>query len=112
MTLSQLSAGLLFLHGHITDPALASALATAQDRPATPTPRSSAMDLFKSLMYLGGRPMHPGHNFDLDEPFEPDFGNRAANARLFGPTPLRQDAPTGRQDARARAAAPCASGCA
>ena len=92
MTLSQLSAGLLFLHGHITDPALATTLAAGQDRLSTPTSRSPAMDLFKSLMYLGGRPMHPGHNFDLDEPFEPSFGNRVATERQFGRT-LSRDVP-------------------
>ena len=91
MTLSQLSAGLLFLHGHITDPALAATLAAAEDRPSTSTLRSSTMDLFKSLMYLGGRPMHAGHNFDLDEPFEPTFGNRVATGRTFGRTVPRSD---------------------
>jgi len=73
---------LLFLHGHIADPALAISLAA--DNPAAPAFRSPAMDLFKSLMYLGGRPMHSGHNYDLDEPFEPSFGNHVANERLFG----------------------------
>lgn len=91
MTLSQLSAGLLFLHGHIADPALAATLAAAGERPSTPSSRSPAMDLFKSLMYLGGRPMHPGHNYDLDEPFEPSFGNRVATERQFGRT-LSQNA--------------------
>jgi hypothetical protein len=41
------------------------------------------MNLFKSLMYLGGRPMHSGLNYDLDEPFE-SLGNHVANERLFG----------------------------
>ena len=91
MTLSQLSAGLLFLHGHIADPALAATLAAADDRASTPILRSSPMDLFKSLMYLGGRPMHAGHNLDLDEPFEPRFGNRVATERLFGRTLPRGD---------------------
>jgi hypothetical protein len=74
---------LLFLHGHIADPALAASLAADED-PESPTYRSPVMDLFKSLMFLGGRPMHSGHNFDLDEPFEPSFGNQVANERLFG----------------------------
>ena len=108
MTLSQLSAGLLFLHGHIADPDLAATLAASQDR-TSPTPRSPAMDLFKSLMYLGGRPMHPGHNLDLDEPFEPSFGNRVASERLFGRT-LPQDASLPRADARTVPNA-CAQGC-
>jgi hypothetical protein len=108
MTLSQLSAGLLFLHGHIADPDLAAKLAAAaEERDYTPTSRSSVMDLFKTLMYLGGRPMHPGHNFDVDEPFEPSFGNRVASKRLFGRT-LPQDES---QDSPAQATAPCAHGC-
>jgi hypothetical protein len=78
---------LLFLQGYVADPALARSLATDED-PATAPPafRSHAMDLFKSLMYLGGRPMHSGHNYDLDEPFEPSFGNRVASERVFGGT--------------------------
>ena len=105
MTLSKLSAGLLFLHGHIADPALAATL--AQDRTPTPTQRRPAMDLFKSLMYLGGRPMHAGHNYDLDEPFEPGFGNRVAAERAFGRTlPETQQVPR-----LSQAAEPCAPGC-
>ena len=105
MTLSQLSAGLLFLHGHIADPALARSLAAAEER--TPTSRSSTMDLFKSLMYLGGRPMHAGHNYDLGEPFEPGFGNRVAAERAFGRTlPETQQVPR-----LSQAAEPCAPGC-
>jgi len=75
--------GLLFLHGHIADAALGSALATPAASSA-PSPRSAPMDLFKSVMYLGGRPMHAGHNYDLEEPFEPEFGNRVATRRVFG----------------------------
>ena len=80
--------GLLFLHGHIANAPLGVALAS----PAAPgtDPRRPTMDLFKSVMYLGGRPMHPGHNYDLEEPFEPDFGNRVASERVFGkPAPVR-----------------------
>ena len=110
MTLSQLSAGLLFLHGHITDPALAATLAAAGERESTPTSRSPAMDLFKSLMYLGGRPMHAGHNYDLDEPFEPSFGNRVATERVFGRTQA-QRARKVPQRPRAQTAELCAQGC-
>jgi len=74
---------LLFLHGHIADPVLAASLAADEDAGTAPAFRSSAMNLFKSLMYLGGRPMHSGLNYDLDEPFE-SFGNHVANERLFG----------------------------
>ena len=108
MTLSQLSAGLLFLHGHIADPALATQLAAAGERDSTPTSRRPAMDLFKSLMYLGGRPMHAGHNYDLDEPFEPSFGNRVATERVFGRT-LPHDAR--QQGSFAQTADACVQGC-
>jgi hypothetical protein len=33
----------------------------------TPTQGPGLLD---QLFLLGGRPMHAGHNFDLDEPFE------------------------------------------
>ena len=83
-----LSTSLLFLHGHIADPRLGVELAAsaAAPRATAPVSRRPTMDLFKSVMYLGGRPMHPGHNFDLEEPFEPEFGNRVAFARVFGRT--------------------------
>ena len=66
------------------------------------------MDLFKSLMYLGGRPMHPGHNYDLDEPFEPAFGNRVATERVFGRT--SRDVPRQRAP-MAQPADACLQGC-
>jgi hypothetical protein len=82
-----LYSGLLFLHGHIADPTLAVSLAADRaPRLVPPVTRSRSMDLFKSLMYLGGRPMHSGHNYDLEEPFEPEFGNHLANERMFGKT--------------------------
>jgi len=106
-----LYSGLLFLHGHITDHALAATLAaSAEDRASTPTSRSPAMDLFKSLMYLGGRPMHSGHNFDLDESFEPSFGNHVASERVFGKT-LSRPAPQIPRGPRSQAAEPCVQGC-
>ncbi len=57
--------GLLFLHGHIADPVLAGSLGQA----STPrNVRGSRHNPFLSLRYLGGRPMHAGINFDLEEP--------------------------------------------
>lgn len=41
------------------------------------------MNLFQSLMYLGGRPMTAGHNDDIEEPFPRAYGNRAASLRPF-----------------------------
>lgn len=41
------------------------------------------MNLFQSLMYLGGRPMTAGHNDDIEEPFPRAYGNRAVSLRPF-----------------------------
>lgn len=73
--------GLMFLQGHFTrpddlDPSLplgnraasdrwfAGKAGTAADRPAT------GLNLLDHLTFLGGRPMHAGHNLDIEEPFE------------------------------------------
>lgn len=100
--------GLLFQHGHIADARLAVSLATARSEsddaepraashrgmplrssrgtgrdPSQPEPRRQAMNLFQTLMFLGGRPMIAGHNDDIDEPFPQTYGNRAASKRMF-----------------------------
>ena len=44
------------------------------------------------LLYLGGRPMHAGHNLDIEEPFEQLGGNdgiAAPAARRTGTTVRR-----------------------
>ena len=100
--------GLLFQHGHIADARLAVSLAKARSEPddaddeATALrdapsranrgasrdpshhqPRRQTMNLFQTLMFLGGRPMTAGHNDDIDEPFPQTYGNRAASKRMF-----------------------------
>lgn len=35
-----------------------------------PRPRTGLARLLHTLSFLGGRPMHAGHNADLNEPFE------------------------------------------
>ena len=75
--------GLLFLHGHIADPDLARALA---GRPVpSRAPKPSAPGVLGHMLYLGGRPMHAGHNFDVEEPFDV----APATAPHAGRTPLR-----------------------
>ena len=89
---------LLFLHGHIADPALAADLAKddisagTTDTPAARathrvgakprTPRTrwtaTAARLLHDLVYLGGRPMTAGHNDDIEEPFPQPAGTAAA----------------------------------
>ena len=83
---------LLFMHGHIADPALAAAIAapttapvrdTAPGRPA----RSHAMNtthFFKSLLYLGGLESIDSRIGEEEEAFGPTYGNRVASARAFG----------------------------
>jgi hypothetical protein len=82
---------LLFMHGHIADPALAAALAspTAPARQAEPAPpaRSHAMNtthFFKSLLYLGGLESIDSRIGEEEEAFGPTYGNRVASARAFG----------------------------
>ena len=80
---------LLFLHGHIADPALAASLAAparAGDAPA-PRPRRHAMNdtfFFKSLLYLGGLESIDSRIGEEEEAFGPTYGNRVASARAFG----------------------------
>ena len=100
--------GLLFQHGHIADARLAVSLATVRpapdgaegEAPAHPgapfrstrdasrdpshhQPRRQAMNLFQTLMFLGGRPMTAGHNDDIDEPFPQTYGSRTASRGMF-----------------------------
>jgi hypothetical protein len=71
--------GLMFLEGHFTRPedlqddfaplgnrALGQR-GRAETSEAAPAPK---LGLLAQLQFLGGRPMHAGHNLDLDEPFE------------------------------------------
>lgn len=68
--------GLLFLHGHITHPETALSLARED---VSPHPRGPVdMSLLQRLLFLGGRPMHAGENFDVEEPLTPAI--RAASA--------------------------------
>lgn len=54
---------LLFLHGHIVRPEDVELLAGNLARPSRANPLGP-------LRFLGGRPMHAGHNYDVEEPFE------------------------------------------
>ena len=67
--------GLLFLHGHLAEPALARALS---DAPAQRRGDDRAVGLLQHLRYRGGRPMHPGHNFDVEEAFDAPVDARCA----------------------------------
>ena len=86
---------LIFLHGHIADPALAQSLsdATAEAAPADPSSdpitagesqRSPSMNLFKSLLYLGGLESIDSRIGEDEEAYGQTYGNRVASARTFG----------------------------
>jgi hypothetical protein len=87
---------LLFLHGHIADPALAASLSspTAPAREPGPVPparshamtttRKSSTHFFKSLLYLGGLESIDSRIGEEEEAFGPTYGNRLASARAFG----------------------------
>lgn len=88
--------GLLFLHGHIADPALARALSTP--RATSPAPGRSALGVLGHVRFLGGRPMHAGHNFDIEEPLveeAPVEASQAASTRMS--VPATRDAECTRQ---------------
>lgn len=78
--------GLMFLEGHFTRPEdleddLAGPLGnqaanqrwraghSGSDERRAPAARSG-LGVLQHLQFLGGRPMHAGHNLDLEEPFE------------------------------------------
>ena len=63
--------GLLFLQGHIADPTLARGL-VLDDSAADAAGAKQPGALLRSLSLLGGRPMHAGFNFDLEEPLVED----------------------------------------
>ena len=99
--------GLMFLHGHFSRPEdLDERFAPLGNRNASErwfagnpgvgakAPESEPatepkLGLLAQLTFLGGRPMHAGHNLDLDEPFEqlpaaPRVARRAAAAANDG----------------------------
>jgi hypothetical protein len=64
--------GLLFLQGHIADHTLAQSLAQDDSDPSEASAKPAG-SLLRSLVLLGGRPMHAGFNFDIEEPLlEPE----------------------------------------
>ncbi len=112
---------LLFLHGHIADARLAAALSTPVASPASTQQqrplagediRRHPMDLFKSVLYLGGLQSIDSRIGEEEESFGPTYGNRVASARTFGKPATsalrRRVVPVGRRNA---AAAIVDSGC-
>jgi hypothetical protein len=82
--LTDMFKGLMFLQGHVVHPedatvppAFGNRAASDQwfarhrgDGRASATTLAHGFSAIQHLQFLGGRPMHAGHNLDLDEPFE------------------------------------------
>ena len=66
--------GLLFLHGHLLhDDQIAADAANdaAMSQAETAQPRlQRTFNALESLLFLGGRPMHPDQPYDREEPFD------------------------------------------
>ncbi len=73
--------GLLFLHGHLLhddeaalQPGQENAGEAANDpvAPAGPVPlaKRGVFNVLESVLFLGGRPMHPDQPYDREEPFD------------------------------------------
>ena len=86
---------LVFLHGHIADPQLALSLSASAPTVAssaaepsrkrnTDENRSTPMNFFKSLMYLGGLESKDPWALDTEDTFGPTYGNRIASEQAFG----------------------------
>ena len=114
-----------FLNGHVADPQLAVSLTAPSTAHATPrtgstvgntpvsTPWSTAMNFFKSLMYLGGLESADLRLEDDASPFRPTYGNRVASEAVFG---KRAAQPAARErrastDRRATPASALPAGC-
>ena len=69
--LGAISRGLDFLQGGGSFDPSATEVARAAEPARTSPPQRGFARLLRDLVYLGGRPMHAGHNDDLDESFEP-----------------------------------------
>lgn len=71
MKLADLYKGMLVLDGHIVRPGdLDPGAADPAPEPARRHPAPLWPRLRDAFLVLGGRPMHAGHDLDIEEPFE------------------------------------------
>ena len=91
-----ISRGMMFIEGNLSTPAsLENTVPTtapqareAEERPLAAAPvangfRKQANRLYRNFLFLGGRPMTPGHNDDLDEPFPQMEDDESASQTRF-----------------------------
>jgi hypothetical protein len=73
-----ISRGMMFIEGNLTDPTsldrtvpAAKQVGETEDRPLAISAglRKQAKRAYRNFLLLGGRPVTPGHNDDIDEPF-------------------------------------------
>lgn len=90
--LTDMFKGLMFLQGHVIHPEDGTVPPALGNRAASERwfaahggdgkrgeAHAPGFSLAEHLAFLGGRPMHAGHNLDLDEPFE-QLGDAANDA--------------------------------
>ena len=81
--LTDMFKGLMFLQGHVVHPEDGTIPPSFGNRAASgrwfaahggaaggTSAQDARLGVIDHLAFLGGRPMHAGHNLDLDEPFE------------------------------------------
>lgn len=86
-----ISRGMMFIEGNLTDPTsldrtvpAARQVEAAEDRPLAISAglRRQAKRAYRNFLLLGGRPVTPGHNDDIDEPFPLLDDDESAPQRL------------------------------
>ena len=92
-----ISRGMMFIEGSIATPASLDSAAPAarqalavddRSHPVSTEFRKKANRLYRDFLLLGGRPVTPGHNDDIDEPF-PQFDDDEPAPRSRSVLPQR-----------------------
>ncbi|MET0718689.1 MAG: hypothetical protein ABWY34_09845 [Pseudoxanthomonas sp.] len=87
-----ISRGMTFIEGNLATPSSVDSAATAARQPgataerSAPAPggfRKQARRAYRNFLLLGGRPVTPGHNDDIDEPFPQIEDDEPAPQRRF-----------------------------
>jgi hypothetical protein len=98
-----ISRGMMFIEGNLAtrsaleDNAQRTQRAKGLIAPPVPfsmTVREQARRAYRNFLLLGGRPISPGHNDDIDEPFPQIEEEEPAPSRRFAPARLRNTHPS------------------